>query len=131
MSRYEDEDGRILYVERESGSTIKALLIGALLGAGLALLYAPQSGEETRRGIKRRLRKFRAMAEEKVGELSERFSGSGGAAPPAHADGDDEDLEAVAAGEPARGHSAREELERRLEQARARRRKGAPEEADA
>ena len=136
MSRYDDEDnGRIIYMERESGSSIKALLLGALIGAGIALLYAPQSGEETRRGIKRRLRKMRAMAEEKVDELSQRFSGSGGSRPLPAEDvedaEDEEDLESVAAGEPARGLSAREELERRLEQARARRRKGATEEADA
>lgn len=134
MSHHDDEDnGRIIYVERETGSSIKALLLGALIGAGLALLYAPQSGEETRRGIKRRLRKVRAMAEEKVDELSQRF-GSGGAAPAppaAEEELEEDDLEAVAAGEPARGMSAREELERRLEQARARRRKGSAEESDA
>jgi gas vesicle protein len=33
------------------GSTIIAFLAGGLIGAGLALLYAPQSGRETRRQI--------------------------------------------------------------------------------
>lgn len=133
MSRFEDEDERVVYVEREGGSTIKALLLGAVIGAGVALLFAPQSGEETRRGIKRRLRKMRAMAEEKVDELSQRFSGSEGSPPalPGEDGGDEDDLESVAAGEPARGSGAREELERRLEQARARRRKSPAEESDA
>lgn len=133
MSRYEEEDDQVIYVEREGGSSIKALLLGAVIGAGVALLFAPQSGEETRRGIKRRLRKIRAMAEEKVDELSQRLSGpDSDAAELPTADGEDEDdLEAVAAGEPARGSSAREELERRLEKARARRRKGPAEESDA
>jgi hypothetical protein len=126
--RHED-DGRIIYMERESNSSIKALLIGALIGAGLALLYAPQSGEETRRGLKRRLRKVRALAEEKVDELGERLSGRGRVAPPPgfHEEGfeamgeTDDDLEAEM--EPTSGRGgAREELERRLEQARARRR---------
>ncbi len=31
------------------GSLLLAFTAGALLGAGIALLYAPQSGEETRR----------------------------------------------------------------------------------
>lgn len=134
MARYDDEE-RVIYLERDSSSPIKTLFLGALIGAGLALLFAPQSGEETRRGIKRRLRKIRAMAEEKVDELSQRFGGGGGEQNgDALADDDDldeDDLESVAAGEPARNLSAREELERRLEQARARRRGKAVEEADA
>jgi gas vesicle protein len=134
MSRYDDDDDeQVIYVEREGGSSIKALLLGAVIGAGVALLFAPQSGEETRRGLKRRLRKIRAMAEEKVDELSQRFSGPDGDPDTSAADDgeEDEDLEAVAAGEPARSGSAREELERRLEKARARRRKGSAEESDA
>ena len=127
----DDDDRRVVYLER-GGSSIKALLLGALIGAGLALLYAPQSGEETRRGIKRRLRKVRAMAEEKVDELGERFSGRGGASPEPDAfppsDGmamdemeDEDDVAPEMTVPPHRG-GAREELERRLEQARARRR---------
>ncbi|MEP7325634.1 MAG: YtxH domain-containing protein [Gemmatimonadota bacterium] len=134
MSRYDDDDDeQVIYVEREGGSSIKALLLGAMIGAGVALLFAPQSGEETRRGIKRRLRKVRALAEEKVDELSQRFGGENGDAglPTEETEDDEEDLESVAAGEPARGGTAREELERRLEKARARRRKGPAEESDA
>ena len=127
MSRF-DEDRGIIYMEREGGSSVKALLLGALIGAGLALLYAPQSGEETRRGIKRRLRKVRAMAEEKVDELGQRLSGRGQADPaPGYEeefeDGetDEQDVAPEMVAPPGRG-GAREELERRLEQARARRR---------
>jgi hypothetical protein len=43
-----DERG-VVYVERESGS-VKPVLLGLLLGLGLGLLFAPQSGEQTRRG---------------------------------------------------------------------------------
>jgi hypothetical protein len=130
----DDDDRRVVYVER-GGSSVKALLLGALIGAGLALLYAPQSGEETRRGIRRRLRKVRALAEEKVDELGERFSGRSSASSEpefpteAMATGEEDDENDVApemVAPPHRG-GAREELERRLEQARARRR-GAPSE---
>jgi gas vesicle protein len=126
----DDDDRRVVYVER-GGSSVKALLLGALIGAGLALLYAPQSGEETRRGLKRRLRKVRALAEEKVDELGERLSGrsSPEPAPGYPADvtlmdemGDDEDDVAPEMVAPPHRGGAREELERRLEQARARRR---------
>ena len=127
----DDDDRRVVFVER-GGSSVKALLLGALIGAGLALLYAPQSGEETRRGLKRRLRKVRALAEEKVDELGERFGRrkepDASPFPPSDAigfDDDDIDEEDDVAPEmvapPTRG-GAREELERRLEQARARRR---------
>lgn len=35
-----------------TGSTIIALLTGAMVGAGIALLYAPDKGTETRKKIK-------------------------------------------------------------------------------
>ena len=128
----DDDDRRVVYVERGS-SAVKALLLGALIGAGIALLYAPQSGEETRRGLKRRLRKVRALAEEKVDELGQRFAGraESSAAPefgPADGmamddmDEDEDDVAPEMVAPPHRPGGAREELERRLEQARARRR---------
>jgi len=113
-----DERG-VVYVERESGS-VKPVLLGLLLGLGLGLLFAPQSGEQTRRGLNRRLRKFRALAEETVDELSERFTGSHQVA----RGGDDEPEE-----EPVeRETSVRDDLERRLSAARARRRATAEDE---
>jgi hypothetical protein len=39
----------VVYVERGGDSSAKWLFWGAVLGAGLALLYAPRTGEETRR----------------------------------------------------------------------------------
>jgi len=135
----DDEDRRVVYVERGS-SSVKALLLGALIGAGLALLYAPQSGQETRRSINRRLRKIRAMAEEKVDELGERLAGRGPAELPddqeepedelERNDGEGEDIAPEMASAPGRA-GAREELERRLEQARARRRRVPAEESGA
>jgi len=38
------------------------ILVGALLGAGVALLYAPQSGIETRLDVRRKARRLRAEA---------------------------------------------------------------------
>jgi gas vesicle protein len=40
------------------------VVLGALLGAGLALLYAPDRGEKTRRQLKRRLQRLRDEAED-------------------------------------------------------------------
>jgi hypothetical protein len=119
----------VVYVER-GDSSAKWLFWGAVLGAGLALMYAPRSGEETRRGLQRRLWKVRAMTEEKLDELAQQF---GGAREPLRdldeEDADDEELFEPREVPSARGRSAgssapsaREELERRLAEARARRR---------
>ena len=55
-------------MNRDSASSFGiGLLVGAALGAGLALLFAPQSGRETRQMIK-----------EKAGELRERVARLGG-----------------------------------------------------
>jgi hypothetical protein len=114
----------IVYVERAGDSSAKWLFWGAALGAGLALLYAPRSGEETRRVLQRKLWKLRAMTEEKLDDLAQQF-GSGKEALDTLTD-DDDDLEDVGDVPPLRprasGASAREELERRLAEARARRR---------
>ncbi|HXE58085.1 MAG TPA: YtxH domain-containing protein [Gemmatimonadales bacterium] len=123
MRRRRDEV-EVVYVEREGASSAKSLIWGMLIGATLALLYAPRSGEETRRALQRRLRKLRAMAEEKVDELGERFGRRGGTG--ASDAGDDDALE----GDDDPGPSARDELERRLSEARARRRRAASIEDD-
>jgi gas vesicle protein len=47
------------------------VLAGAILGAGVALLIAPQSGKETRRDISRYARKARRKVEGLAGEVAE------------------------------------------------------------
>jgi gas vesicle protein len=56
-------------VEKQSAG-IGPLLIGLALGAGAALLFAPQSGEETRREIKRRARRAQEAAQDFVEDVS-------------------------------------------------------------
>lgn len=55
-------------IERRSDGGFGLFLLGAAFGAGLALLFAPQSGEETRAELRRTARKVkrraRGMAEE-------------------------------------------------------------------
>jgi len=61
--------------ERNDGVMMGAMLVlvGAILGAGAALLFAPQSGRKTRRDISRYARKTGKMvegvAEEVVGSV--------------------------------------------------------------
>ena len=68
-----DRGREVVYVERGGDVSAKWFLWGALAGAAVALLYAPATGEQTRRGVQRRLRKLRAMAEEKMDELTEQL----------------------------------------------------------
>ncbi|HKV73933.1 MAG TPA: YtxH domain-containing protein [Gemmatimonadales bacterium] len=120
MSRYSDDDREIIYLERESSSVMGPLLVGLALGLGVGLLFAPQSGEETRKALRRKLRRFRAYAGDQVDRLSEqvkdgvdRFRGG------------EEDEEGETEADETPMSSARAELERRLAAARARRQRAA------
>ena len=39
-------------MSENNGNTLLAFIVGGIIGAGLALLYAPSSGEETRRRLR-------------------------------------------------------------------------------
>ena len=115
----------IVYVERGGDTSAKWLFWGSLLGAGIALLYAPSSGEETRRVLQRKLWKLRAMTEEKLDELTQQLGGAKDRLDGMMED-EEEDLEGDDDAREIYGRSPasspREELERRLADARARRR---------
>ena len=68
-----DREREVVYVQRGGDVSAKWFLWGALAGAAVALFYAPATGEQTRRGVQRRLRKLRAMAEEKMDEFTEQL----------------------------------------------------------
>lgn len=57
--------------ERNDGVVTGAMLVlvGAILGAGAALLFAPQSGRKTRRDISRYARKTGKLVEGVAGEV--------------------------------------------------------------
>lgn len=58
-------------VERhDGGGGIGSFIIGIALGAGVALLLAPQSGEETRRAVARRARRAQEAAQDFVEDVS-------------------------------------------------------------
>ncbi len=81
MGRYDDyDDDRVVIVERESsnGGGLGALLLGLALGAGAALLLAPESGEAMRARIRRETRKATTKARELVDEVTEEVTESMG-----------------------------------------------------
>lgn len=62
----EDDDEGMEGGGWNTGSLLAGLVLGAVLGAGAALLFAPQSGEKTRKMIGRRGRTFRKDAEKSL-----------------------------------------------------------------
>jgi hypothetical protein len=56
-------------------SNMTGFFMGALVGAGLALLLAPASGGETRRRLTDTARRFGETAKEKVDEVTHRGEG--------------------------------------------------------
>jgi gas vesicle protein len=77
--RHHDHDEPYIVIEKHSGS-VGNLLLGVLIGAGVALLFAPRSGMETRTAISRRARRagttVKGVAEEVTGQVVDTFEGA-------------------------------------------------------
>ncbi len=58
----------------DSRKILSSLVIGAILGAGIALLFAPQSGKRTRKDFVRFARKTKDKAEDLASDLMESLS---------------------------------------------------------
>ena len=56
--------------ERKIAAAAVLMVAGGVIGAGLALLFAPQSGAKTRKDVVRYAKKARNRADEAVEELS-------------------------------------------------------------
>ncbi|GGE35360.1 YtxH domain-containing protein [Psychroflexus planctonicus] len=61
-------------MSNNTGNTLIALVTGAVVGAGLGLLYAPQSGEKTRKQLKKEAKNARKALEDKYDETSSQLS---------------------------------------------------------
>ena len=62
-------------VEREGAGGLGSFILGALVGAGLALLFAPKSGEETQAEIKTQAMKLRDVAKDRVRDAQTNLEG--------------------------------------------------------
>ena len=71
----EHDETPYIVIEREGGGGLGSFVLGALVGAGLALLFAPQSGEETQEEIKTRALKFKDAARDRVREAQSNLEG--------------------------------------------------------
>jgi len=126
--RHHDHDEPYIVIEKHSGG-VSELLIGALIGAGVALLFAPRSGRETRADISRRARaaqdRVRDVAEGVTDQVVDRFEGARArieeqidTAREAIVAKKDQVSRAMEAGREA-AHQARTDLERRLAETKA------------
>lgn len=126
--RHHDHDDPYIVVEKHSGG-VSDFLLGALIGAGVALLFAPRSGRETRAEINRRARaaqdRVRGVAEEVTDQVVDKFEGARArieeqidSARSAIAAKKEQVGRAMEAGREA-AHQARTDLERRLAETKA------------
>ena len=76
MDSYEfDDDEPFVVIEKESGG-VGSFLLGVAIGAGVALLLAPQSGAETRRGLGRSARNVGRVAQGAVEDAADSIAGT-------------------------------------------------------
>ncbi len=127
MTDHTREDDRTIVIEK-TGLGVLPFLVGLTVGAGVALLFAPQSGEQTRRDIVRRGRRARVRAREMAEDFRDRAEDTLHDARARVEDGMDSARDAVGrgkrkvnravgSGRTAASH-AREDLERRLSAAK-------------
>jgi gas vesicle protein len=108
----------VVIVERKDSSSLGAFLFGAALGAGIALLLAPRSGEETQREIRERARKLKDSAEERLRRAQAQVEDALDEVREELRDRVDTVKDAVEAGK-ASARDARTELEARIERSKA------------
>ena len=108
----------VVIVEKGSGSGFGAFVIGALLGAGAALLLAPKSGRETQDELKEHVRKWKGVAEERMRDAQTLVEDRLDQAKTTVSARIDDVRGAVEAGRQA-AVEAREDLEMKLEQSKA------------
>lgn len=75
MRRHRDEELPYIIIEREAeGGGVMPFLWGALIGAGVALLFAPRSGRETRAEITGGVRKLQDSVTQAVDGVREQVT---------------------------------------------------------
>jgi gas vesicle protein len=126
--RHDEQDEPYIVIEKHSGG-VSDFLLGALIGAGVALLFAPRTGQETRRDIGRRARaaqnRVRDVAEGVTDQVVDTFEGARArieeqieTARSAIVSKKEQVSRAMEAGREA-AHQARTDLERRLAETKA------------
>jgi gas vesicle protein len=71
MSDYDWDDDEPYVVIEQNPPGVGSFILGLAVGAGLALLFAPRSGAETRADLQRKAREVGDQAQDLVSELTE------------------------------------------------------------
>jgi gas vesicle protein len=111
------DDLPYIVIERRSAG-VAAFVYGALIGAGVALLFAPRSGRETRDELRAGAKRVRSRAEDAVRQVQDTVTGTFEDVREEVNDRLDAAREAFEAGRHA-ARSTRDEMEQRVRQARA------------
>ena len=107
-----------IVIEKDSSSQVGSFVIGARVGAGLAVLFAPKSGAETQEDLKEHARRLRGSAEQRMREAQKQLEERLDVA----REGVQERVESVKSALDAGREAAREargELEKKLETSKA------------
>lgn len=112
------DEAPYIVVERDRGGGVGSFLLGALLGAGVALLLAPRSGAETQQQIKEKAAKLRDAAEDRVRDVQRQLEERLESARAEVRERVDQVRSAVESGRDA-AREARTELEGRIERSKA------------
>jgi len=69
MTDYDDDEHYVIIERSEPG--VGTFVTGLLIGAGIALLFAPRTGDETRRQLQQRARRMTDQAQDLVSDVRE------------------------------------------------------------
>ena len=114
----EQKDAPTIIIERDSGGGLGSFVLGALVGAGVALLLAPKTGEETQEELKAKALKLKSATKDRLREAHTRLEERLGEAREGVHARVETVKEAVDAGRLA-AREARDELEKKLEKSKA------------
>jgi gas vesicle protein len=116
--RPRNDDMKYIVVERPDDSSVGPFIWGALIGAGIALLFAPRTGRDTRDSLTQGARRFKEAAEDTVRTVQESVTGAVDNVRTQVGGGVQRARSAVEAGRTA-ARESRAEMERRIREARA------------
>lgn len=107
-----------IVVERHDDTSLAPFLWGALIGAGVALLFAPRAGRETRESITQGAMRLKEAAEDTVRTVQESVTGAVDTVRSQVGGGVERARSAIDAGRTA-ARESRADMERRIREARA------------
>jgi gas vesicle protein len=113
-----NEDVPYIVVERQDDAPLAPFLWGALIGAGIALLFAPRAGRDTRETITQGALRLKEAAEDTVRTVQESVTGAVDNVRTQVGGGVHRARSAIDAGRSA-ARESRADMERRIREARA------------